>query len=61
MLVVNVEGVFPDVDVEKGGEAIGLLIGDQVLVLRGTVLKRLSILVIHEPTPAGTLDGRGLC
>jgi hypothetical protein len=32
MLVVNVEGVLPDVDVEKGSKAVGLLIGDQVLV-----------------------------
>jgi hypothetical protein len=61
MLVVNVEGVLPDVDVEKGSKAVGLLIGDQVLVLRGTVLQRLSILVIHEPAPAGALDGCGLC
>ena len=60
VFVVNVEGVLPDVDIQKGGEAAGLLVGDQVLVLRGAVLQRLRLLVVHEPAPAGALDGRRL-
>ena len=60
MLVVDVEGVLPDVDIQKGGETAGLLVCDQVLILRGTVLQRLRLLVVHEPAPTGALDGRRL-
>jgi len=60
VLVVDIEGVLPDVDIQKGSEAAGLLVCDQVLILRGAVLQRLSLFVVHEPAPAGALDGRRL-
>ena len=32
MLVIDVEGVFPNVDVKQGSDASGLLVSDQILV-----------------------------
>lgn len=60
MLVVDVEGVLPDVDVEQGHEAEGLHICDQVLIHGGAILEALGVGVVYEPSPAGALDLSGL-
>lgn len=51
MLVVNVEGVLPDVNVQKGNKSAGLLISDEILVSSGTVFEALGLFVVHEPSP----------
>ncbi len=47
MLVVNVEGVFPNVDIQERRKATWLLVSDEILVDSGTILKRLGMLIVN--------------
>ena len=58
VLVVKVIGVLPDVDVDDR-DKVRAHIRDQVLVGSGTEVEGLLSLVVHEPAPAGSLDGGG--
>lgn len=54
VLVLEVEGVLPDVDTNDGDVA-----KERVLVRSGDDLELLGIRVVAEPAPAGALDGGG--
>ena len=57
MLVIDVECVLPYVDVKQGNDPGRLLVGDQVLVGRRTILQSFRLLVIDEPSPPTALYG----
>ncbi len=60
MFVINVEGMFPDVNVKKRYKTIRLLVSDQVLVGSGSKLKTFCTLVVNEPSPSTALNSCSL-
>ena len=60
VLVINVEGMLPNVDVKQRYKTIRLLVSDQVLVCSGSVLKALGSLIVNEPSPSTALNSCGL-
>jgi hypothetical protein len=54
VLVLEVEGVLPNVDTNDGDQA-----EERVLVGSGRNLETLSLRVVPEPSPAGSLDTQG--
>ena len=55
MLIVNIESVFPYVNIEQWHEPSWLLISDQILVDRRAILQALGASVVHEPAPPTAL------
>lgn len=58
VLVVDVVGVLPDVNADDGHD-VGADVGDGILVGGSAVREGILSLVVHEPSPAGTLDSSG--
>jgi len=56
VLVVDVVGVLPDIDTDDGDD-VGGDVGDGVLVGGSAVRQSVLALVVHEPSPAGALNG----
>ena len=51
--------MLPDVDSQERDE-VSALVAEPILVSRSAELKSTRLLVVGEPAPATTLDGRGV-
>ena len=60
MFVVDVESVFPYINVQKGSKSAGLLVSDKILIGSCTILKALGVLIVNKPSPTGALNCNSL-
>lgn len=58
VLVLEVVGVLPNINSQKGNQSSGGL--KRILVGRGGDLKALELLVVAQPTPSGALNSSSL-